>query len=223
MLEEAERLDVAVHRVSQGSGVFMLTDEELDRYALVAAMARVEVSLFARPNAAWGPSATTLTPAGGSLAAAARGQDQVVDCAEDILRAAAHGIRSVLIGDLGVLALFGEMKRAGVLPEAMQAKVSVMLPAANPLTAKGARRPRRGHAQPADRPRARADRRHPAGRRRPARRVRRGAGGPGRLRAAAHDPGAGPRSPLPSTSSSGCATAPTSTRADSTSRRPPWP
>ena len=37
VLEEAERLDVRVHRVSQGSGVFMLTDAEL---AEMAAMAR---------------------------------------------------------------------------------------------------------------------------------------------------------------------------------------
>jgi hypothetical protein len=136
VLEEADRLDVPVHRVSQGSGVFMLTDDELDRYAVIAAMSRVEVSLFARPNAAWVASATTLTPGGGSLAPAARGQDQVVDCADDILRAAEHGFRSVLIGDLGVLSLFAEMRRAEILPATMQAKVSVMLPAANPLTAK---------------------------------------------------------------------------------------
>lgn len=135
VLEEAARLDVAVHRVSQGSGVLMLTDNELDEYAAAAARARVEVSLFARPGAAWAPSASALTPAGGALAAAARGQDQLIDCTGDILRAAGHGIRSVLIADLGVLALFGEL-RSGLLPPTMQAKVSVMLPTANPLTAK---------------------------------------------------------------------------------------
>ena len=58
VLEEAERLDVRVHRVSQGSGVFMQTNAELDELAWRAAEARVEVSLFARPNAAWGLSAT---------------------------------------------------------------------------------------------------------------------------------------------------------------------
>src|SRR5258705_5219601 len=58
VLAEAERLDVRVQRVSQGSGVFMQTDEELDEMARLAADAQVEVSLFARPNAAWGLSAT---------------------------------------------------------------------------------------------------------------------------------------------------------------------
>jgi hypothetical protein len=114
----------------------MHTDAELDEFAAAAALARVEVSLFARPNAGWSTSAATLTPSGRGLAAVARGQDQLVDCAEDILRAAAHGFRSVLIADLGVLALFGQMRAAGVLPPDMQAKVSVMLPAANPLAAR---------------------------------------------------------------------------------------
>jgi len=51
VLEEADRLSVQVHRVSQGSGVFLHTDSELDEMAGIAARARVEVSLFARPNA----------------------------------------------------------------------------------------------------------------------------------------------------------------------------
>jgi hypothetical protein len=49
---EAGRLGVRVHRVSQGSGVFLHTDSELDEMARTAAAARVEVSLFTRPNAA---------------------------------------------------------------------------------------------------------------------------------------------------------------------------
>ena len=134
VLEEAERLDVRVHRVSQGSGVFMQTNAELDELAWRAAEARVEVSLFARPNAAWGLSATARAHAG--FAAAAHGQEQVVANLEDCVRAAAHGFRSVLIADLGVLALFGEARDAGLLPTEMQAKVSVMLPAANPAAAR---------------------------------------------------------------------------------------
>ena len=44
--------------------------------------------------------------------------------------------KAVLIADLGVLSLFPEAKRAGLLPGDMQAKVSVMLPAANPASAR---------------------------------------------------------------------------------------
>src|SRR5438309_6830461 len=56
VLDEAERRGVPVVRVSQGSGVFMHTDEELDEMAHVGANAGVEVSLFARPNAGWDTS-----------------------------------------------------------------------------------------------------------------------------------------------------------------------
>jgi hypothetical protein len=136
VLEEAEQLDVRVHRVSQGSGVFLQTDAELERMGRTGAEARVEISLFARPNAAWHISAMARSPAGAVVAASAHGQEQIVQGIEDIKRAAAHGIRSVLIADLGLLSVFGAMRTAGELPEDMQAKISVMLPAANPAAAR---------------------------------------------------------------------------------------
>jgi len=136
VLEEASRLDVPVHRVSQGSGVFMQTDDELAQMAELAAQACVEVSLFARPNAAWGPSAMARSPAGAVIAGVARGQDEVAWQLDDILRAAAAGFRSVLIADVGVLDVFGRLRAEGVIPDDMQAKVSVALPAANAATAR---------------------------------------------------------------------------------------
>jgi hypothetical protein len=136
VLSEAARLEVPVHRVSQGSGVLLTTDRELDELAGRSADAGVEVSLFARPNAAWESSTMTLTEAGRVMSPAARGQDQLRDCLADVLRAADHGFRSVLIADLGVLSVFGRMRAQGLLPSTMRAKVSVMLPAANPATAR---------------------------------------------------------------------------------------
>jgi Peptidase family U32 len=136
VLEEAERLDVPVHRVSQGSGVFLLTDAELDQVAQLGASALVEVSLFARPNASWGTSASSVAPAGGSLASAVRGQDQLVAVLEDIARAATHGLRSVLLADVGALVAFASLRADGVFPKDMQAKISVMFPIANAATAR---------------------------------------------------------------------------------------
>ncbi len=136
VLEEAERLGVRVHRVSQGSGVFLHSDSELDAMAQLAAEARVEVSLFTRPSAAWGLSAAARAPAGGVLAPVAHGQEQVVACLDDARRAAERGFRSVLVADIGVLYAFSALRQAGELPADMQAKVSVMLPAANPAAAR---------------------------------------------------------------------------------------
>jgi hypothetical protein len=135
VLEEADRLEVSIERVSQGSGVFLHTDTELDEMAYVAADAGIEVSLFARPTAGWELSASARSAAGGALAAACYGVDGLARAVADVQRAASHGFRSVLISDVGLLAEFGRLRGAGALPADMQAKVSVMLPIANPATA----------------------------------------------------------------------------------------
>jgi hypothetical protein len=113
----------------------MLTDAELDELVALAAAATVEVSLFARPNAGWDASATSRAPAGGALTAAVRGQDQLVAVLDDVVRAARHGVRSVLLADIGALYTFARLRDAAAVPADMQAKVSVMLPVANPATA----------------------------------------------------------------------------------------
>lgn len=136
VLDEAARRDVPVHRVSQGSGGFLLTDVELDEMVRLAAEARIEVSLFAQPTAAWGPSATARTEGGAIVGSSSYGQEGLVFALEDIRRSAAHGIRSVLITDIGLLAAFTAMREAGVLPSDMQAKISVAFPIANPSTAR---------------------------------------------------------------------------------------
>jgi hypothetical protein len=135
VLAEATRLGVPVTRMSQGSGVGMLTDAEIAEMVTMAADAGVELSLFARPSAGWDTSAMARAPAGGALAPATRGQHQLVAAIDEIRRAADLGVRSVLIADVGVLSVFGQLRDRGDLPAEMQAKVSVMLPVANSATA----------------------------------------------------------------------------------------
>lgn len=53
VIEEAKRYAITIHRVSQGSGVMLLTDDEIRTMAQLAHGQNMEVSLFARPNAAW--------------------------------------------------------------------------------------------------------------------------------------------------------------------------
>jgi hypothetical protein len=136
VLAEAARLSVPVTRISQGSGIGLLRDSEIAEMTAMTAAAGVELSLFARPCAGWDASAMARAPAGGVVAAAARGQDQLSAVVDEIRRAADLGVRSVLIADLGVLSVFGQLKRRGDLPADMQAKISVMLPVANPAAAK---------------------------------------------------------------------------------------
>jgi hypothetical protein len=132
LIEEADRYGFIIHRVSQGSGVMMLTDEEIRAMALLAHSRGMEVSLFARPNAAWDIGAMSLSSAGKSIGPRLRGQDQLVYCLEDVRRAAGLGIRSVLLADEGALWVASEMRRLGELPQDMRFKISVMMASANP-------------------------------------------------------------------------------------------
>jgi hypothetical protein len=134
ILEEASSYRLTVHRVSQGSGVMLMTDDEIRAMARLARSHQVEVSLFARPNAAWDTGAMATASAGKSVSPRLRGQDQLVYCLEDVKRAASLGIRSVLLADEGALWVAGEMRKAGMLPSEMQFKISVMMASANPAS-----------------------------------------------------------------------------------------
>lgn len=135
VLDEASRLEVPVHRVSQGSGGLFLTDQELDEMALLAADAGIEASLFAQPIAGMIASVSARSQAGAAVAGSSHGQDGVVAALEGVGRAADHGFRSVVISDVGLLAAFDAMRSAHYLPSEMQAKVSAGFPVANPSTA----------------------------------------------------------------------------------------
>ena len=64
VFESADELGVPVHRVSQGSGVMLLTDDELDEMREIAAERGIEVSLFVGPRAGWDTGAMAYTTAG---------------------------------------------------------------------------------------------------------------------------------------------------------------
>lgn len=134
VLEEAERQSVLLHRVSQGSGIMLLSDEEIREMARLGREAQIEVSLFVGPRAAWDTGAQITASAGKNLGARLRGMEQVIFAVEDIRRACALGIRSVLVADEGLLWLATEMKKVGKLPADLVLKVSVQMGAANPIS-----------------------------------------------------------------------------------------
>ena len=136
VLEAADRYGVTIHRVSQGSGIWMLTDDEIREMCRLGAEAGIEVSLFVGPRAAWGTSAQVRSSAGANLGARLRGMDEVVYATEDIIRGCELGLRSVLVADEGQLWLVNEMKNAGELPADLVVKISVQMGAANPISIK---------------------------------------------------------------------------------------
>ena len=134
VLEEAAAREVPVRRVSQGSGVMMLTDAEISEMAVLGSEHGVEVSLFLGPRGAWDAGGQSFaTAAAGGVA---RGGAGTGACLAEVRRGLAHGIRSFLVADVGVLALLGRMRRDGELPASLVLKTSVLLPCANPETAR---------------------------------------------------------------------------------------
>jgi hypothetical protein len=134
VLEEAERRNVPVRRVSQGSGVMMLTDAEIRDLARLGADAGVEVSLFLGPRGAWDTGGQSFATS--SAAGSARGAFGVEACVAEVERGVGLGLRSFLVADLGVLATLGRMKRDSELPASLVLKTSVLLACANPAAAR---------------------------------------------------------------------------------------
>ncbi|MCF6524563.1 U32 family peptidase [Streptomyces sp. JJ36] len=133
VLKETTRLDVPVHRISQGSGVWMLTDAEITEMVDACAERAVELCLFTGPRGNWDIGAATRTPSGGG-GLRARGEGAVAGCVEDALRAAELGVRCLLVADEGVLWTLHRLRAAGTLPSAMTFKVSALVGPVNPAS-----------------------------------------------------------------------------------------
>ncbi len=136
VLAAAKEHKVPIHRVSQGSGIMLLTKNETSEMARIGAEHRLEVCLFVGPRASFETGAQALTAAGKVIGLQHRGADQLVYAIEDVRRACELGIRSVLPADLGLIWVLNEMKKKGELPKNLVIKSSVTLPAANPATAR---------------------------------------------------------------------------------------
>ncbi len=136
VIEEARRREVLLHRISQGSGIMLLTDGEILEMCAMAREAGLELSLFVGPRASWETGATAVSGAGKVLGAQHRGQDQLAYALEDVLRGVDLGLRGVLVADAGLLWVIRDLKERGELPEDLVVKVSVQLAAANAAAVK---------------------------------------------------------------------------------------
>jgi hypothetical protein len=127
---------IRVHRVSQGSGIMLQTDDEIRRMVALGREHEMEVCLFVGPRVNWDVGIQAATSGGKVLGSALRGADQLAYGIDDVLHGLSLGIKSVLVADLGQLQVLGQMRRDGDLPPDFILKVSVTLAAANPATAR---------------------------------------------------------------------------------------
>jgi hypothetical protein len=133
VLKEASRLDVPIHRISQGSGVWMLTDAEITEMVESAAERDIELCLFTGPRGTWDTGASVRTDSRGA-GLRARGHDAVAGCVEDAVRATELGVKCLLVADEGVLWTLHRAREQGVIPSDTTLKVSALIGPVNPAS-----------------------------------------------------------------------------------------
>lgn len=133
-VEEIENYDVLVHRISQGSGIMLMTDEEITEMVEIGRREKLEISLFVGPRGTFDITPMQWASAGKIAGLRLQGMDQLVYSIEDIKRACRLGIRSILVADEGLIWLVNEFKKAGELPQDLVVKISVQVAQANPIS-----------------------------------------------------------------------------------------
>lgn len=135
VVKEATQYGLTVHRVSQGSGIMMQTDGEIREMLELGREFGIEVCLFVGPRSSWDIGKAASTSSGITTHPSLRGGDQLRYAVEDVIHGADLGVRSILVGDVGLLAVLGRARANGDLPSDFILKTSVALPCNNPATA----------------------------------------------------------------------------------------
>jgi hypothetical protein len=113
----------------------MQTDAEIKQMVAIGKKEKIEVCLFVGPRAAWDIGKQVSASAGVIASPTLRGADQLRYALEDVIHGVNLGLRSVLVGDLGLLKVLGQAKIKGDLPKELILKTSVALVCNNPATA----------------------------------------------------------------------------------------
>jgi len=135
VIEEAKKFNLEVGRISQGSGIMMQSDAEISEMLSLGLANSVEVCLFVGPRAAWDIGKQPTSISGAVANPTLRGGDQLRFALEDVIHASNLGLRSILVGDYGLLRVLGKARAVGDLPAEFIFKTSVALVCNNPATA----------------------------------------------------------------------------------------
>ncbi len=133
VLDEARQRGVTIQRVSQGSGIMLLTDADIRAMARLGNQHGIEVCLFVGPRAPWEGTGQALTPDGKLFGWRHTGMDQLRYALDDVFRGVDLGIRSILVADEGLLWLVDQARKRGDLPANLVVKASALLGLANPV------------------------------------------------------------------------------------------
>ena len=88
VVDEAKKHKLIIHRISQGSGIMMQTDDEIKQMVALGKKEKIEVCLFVGPRAAWDIGKQVSASAGVLASPTLRGADQLRFALEDVI----HGV-----------------------------------------------------------------------------------------------------------------------------------
>ena len=136
LLNELDRLNTGIHRVTQTKGIMLMNDEEILEMKELAIAYQIELVLAIGPRATYDTSATVQTEEGKRMGYRLRGQDQIVRAIEDVKRAVKLGCKSFLLYDEGCLWILNKARKVGEIPSNCKFKMSAHSGHGNPCAAK---------------------------------------------------------------------------------------
>ena len=136
LLDEADRQNLVIHRITQTKGIMLLTDEEIAEMVDLAKDYGCELFLSVGPRATYDTSATVHTKEGSRIGYRLRGYDNLVYGIEDVKRAVNLGVRGILLYDEGLLFVLNQMRQNSQLPKNLHFKMSAHAGHGNPASAK---------------------------------------------------------------------------------------
>jgi hypothetical protein len=136
LLEELERLEISIHRITQTKGIMLLSDQDIETMVTLAQQWDIELILAIGPRATYDTSASVHTIEGQKMGYRLRGQEQIVRAIEDVKRASGLGCRGFLIYDEGLLWILNEMRKHKEIPIECLFKISAHTGHGNPCSAR---------------------------------------------------------------------------------------
>lgn len=137
IIDEMEKQNTPVHRlIATVMGSTLLTKDELQAFAKLAAQKRLEIIITPGPRPQWDVGRQVATPEGAVSGLRIRGCDNLRYLISDMLRCVDLGFRGFLVWDEGVLEIVSELRDKGVFPKDTVFKVSIFAGHANPAGAR---------------------------------------------------------------------------------------
>lgn len=136
LLEELERYEISIHRVTQTKGIMTLLDSEINEMVELAKQYQTQLILAIGPRATTDTSASVKTEEGKRIGYRLRGQEQIVRSIEEVKRASRLGVRGFLLYDEGCLWVLSKARQLGEIPSDCRFKMSAHSGVSNPCSAK---------------------------------------------------------------------------------------